>query len=174
MPIATMKESLVHELADLYDAEHRFLEGQQQMLAKASDPKLNKLLAKHIEETQVHIANLEDGFKTIGEAPKRQECDGSKGLVSEAQKMIEEAAVPEIRDLFISSSAAKAEAYEINSYEGLIAEAEALGLTKLVTVLNKNLRQENRMFEALEKAEPALVTKTARATGEAPAGAGRK
>ena len=36
MPITPLDEKFVHELADIYDAEHRFLKGQEEMLAAAT------------------------------------------------------------------------------------------------------------------------------------------
>jgi hypothetical protein len=38
MPIANMQGLAVHELCKLYDAEYRFLEGQEEMAQMASGP----------------------------------------------------------------------------------------------------------------------------------------
>jgi cysteine synthase B len=40
MSISSLEEKFVHELGDIYDAEHRFLEAQQQMVKQASDDSL--------------------------------------------------------------------------------------------------------------------------------------
>ena len=40
MPITNSKEKFVHELADMYDAEHQFLEAMGKMRDMASDQKL--------------------------------------------------------------------------------------------------------------------------------------
>ncbi len=37
MPIANMQELFLHELAEIYDAEHTFLLGQEVMVQGASD-----------------------------------------------------------------------------------------------------------------------------------------
>ena len=39
MPMKSTREMFVHELADLYDAEHQFLEAMEKMHEKASDEK---------------------------------------------------------------------------------------------------------------------------------------
>ena len=49
MPIKDSREKFEHELADIYDAEHQFLEAQDVMLTNATDPKLKSLIEQHIE-----------------------------------------------------------------------------------------------------------------------------
>ena len=44
MPITNLQEKFLHELADIYDAEHRFLEAQQQMLEEASAQELQGMI----------------------------------------------------------------------------------------------------------------------------------
>jgi ferritin-like metal-binding protein YciE len=166
MPLTTMKETFVHELEDAYDAEHQFLEAQRQMAEKAAEPTLLKGLQKHIIETEQQIKILEQVFAELGESPQRQPCDGAKGLISEAQKMMEEAGVEEIRDSLIGSAAAKAESYEVNAYTGMVTSAELMGQPKVARLLQKNLRQEERMQAALEKREEPLLRRAMKATGE--------
>src|SRR3954452_8014221 len=45
----TAQEMFQHKLGDIYDAEHRFLMGQREMLTKATDPQLQGLIMQHIE-----------------------------------------------------------------------------------------------------------------------------
>ena len=52
MPITNLQEKFLYELADIYDAEHRFLEAQQQMLEEASGQELQGMIQTHIEQTQ--------------------------------------------------------------------------------------------------------------------------
>src|SRR5437762_2265889 len=123
MPISTAQEKFVHELADLYDAEHQFLEGQRQMQQKASDEKLRTMIRQHIGQTEEQIKNLEQVFGVLGEEPKRQPCSGAKGLVEEAAKVMDEAEKDELRDALIGGAAAKVEHYEMVSYADLITGA---------------------------------------------------
>lgn len=59
MAITTMQELFIDELGDIYDAEHRFLEGQQEMAQKATDQDLRSAIQEHIEQTRQHIRKLE-------------------------------------------------------------------------------------------------------------------
>ena len=44
MPITNSKEKFVHELADMYDAEHQFLEAMRKMRERATSVKLQTML----------------------------------------------------------------------------------------------------------------------------------
>jgi ferritin-like metal-binding protein YciE len=161
MPIKSTREKFVHELADLYDAEHQFLEAQHMMHAKATDVKLKTMIKEHIAESEQQVKNLERVFGTLGEPPKRQHCDGAEGIVSEGKKAIGEAATPEMRDTFIAGGATKAEHYEMVSYADLIAAATLLKLRQAIPLLEKNREQEVRTARRLERASPRLLKQVA-------------
>jgi len=155
-----MQEMFVHELGDIYDAEHQFLEGQQKMLEAATLPKLKTMITNHIAQTEQHIANLEQVFQLLGETAERVPCAGARGLVTEASKLIRETeAVPEIRDYAIAGCAEKVEHYEILSYKGLISAATQMGNQDVVALFRRNLAQEEQTAQLIEKNEPELLTR---------------
>jgi ferritin-like metal-binding protein YciE len=60
MPIANTQELFAHELAEIYDAEHQFVEGQQEMIQNATDESLKGAIQDHLEQTRQHavVASL--------------------------------------------------------------------------------------------------------------------
>ena len=58
MPITNPREKFVHELADVYDAEHQFLEAMQKMRDNATDEKLKAMIEGHMAETQEQITKV--------------------------------------------------------------------------------------------------------------------
>jgi ferritin-like metal-binding protein YciE len=157
MPITNPREKFVHELADVYDAEHQFLEAMQKMHDNASDEKLKAMLEEHMAETQQQIENVEEVFSSIGEQPKRQHCSGAEGIIEEGSKAMQEAATDEIRDQFIVGGATKAEHYEMVGYADLIEGAELLKLRKAVKLLTENRGQEVRTARKLERTSLRLA-----------------
>ncbi len=77
---------LLHDLGDIYDAEHRFLEGQQRMVQEATDQRLRRAIQEHTEQTQQQSQNLDQAFRELGQEPRRQPCGASIGLVREAKR----------------------------------------------------------------------------------------
>src|SRR5690349_468683 len=98
------------------------------MLQNATDKRLKEMITVHIDQTKGQIQNLEQVFQTLGEQPKREMCDGAKGIVTEGQKLLRETSgAPQIRDCAIAAAASKVEHYEISSYRGLITAADLMG-----------------------------------------------
>ena len=157
MPITNSREKFVHELADIYDAEHQFLEAMQTMHDNAMDDKLRTMLEEHMAETRDQIGKLEEVFSSIDEQPKRQPCSGAKGIIEEGSKAMEEAATDELRDQFIVGGATKAEHYEMVSYADLIEGAEMLKMRKAVKLLTENREQEVKTARRLERTSPRLA-----------------
>lgn len=156
MPITTAQQKFAHELADIYDAEHRFLDAMGKMRRRATDEKLQTMLEEHMQQTEQQIQNLEQVFAEAGEGPRRQECMGAKGLVDEGSRMIDESGTDEIRDAVIAGAAAKAEHYEMASYADLIDGAEMLKMRKAVKLLTENRDQEVATARKLERLAPKL------------------
>ena len=161
--ISNTQEKFLHELGDIYDAEQQFLKGQQEMLQQASDPTLKQMLERHIGESEGQVQVLEQVFEALGEKPKRETCAAAKGLVTEAQKVLKEAQSAELRDCLIGGSAAKVEHYEIASYRGLIIGAQQMGQDQVVTLLEKNLQQEEQTAQKVEQSAPLLLQKAMQA-----------
>jgi ferritin-like metal-binding protein YciE len=158
MAIKNLNEKFIHELGDIYDAEHRFLEAQQEMLSQANNPTVKTMLQEHIEQTEQQIKNLEQAYSTLGEKPKRVKCDAAAGLVSEGQKTMKEAAGnPAILDCVIAGAAAKVEHYEIASYRGLIEGARIMGQDQVLQLLQQNLQQEEQTAKRVEQNVPQLL-----------------
>ena len=163
MTITNTHQKFIHELGDVYDAEHRFLEGTRELAQHASDQQLKSSLQEHIGQTQQQIQNLEQVFQQLGEQPNREACDAAIGLVREAQKNLKEAEAPELRDCLIAGAASKVEHYEIASYRGLIVGAQQMGQPELVNLLQQNLQQEEQTAQTLEQSAPQLVQKAQQA-----------
>jgi|SRR5215208_6984252 len=159
MPISNMQELAVHELCELYDAEHRFVEGQEEMVQMASDQDLQSSIQQHLEQTRQHIQNLEQVFGQLGEEPRRETNAVAQGLVSEAQEGIQEAQSDAIRDCAIVTAVIKVEHFEMGSYRGLITGAEQMGQQEVVNLLNENLRQEEETAQIAEQSAPELIQK---------------
>jgi ferritin-like metal-binding protein YciE len=160
MAINSLQDKFIHELRDIYDAEHQFLEGQQLMLQNAKDQKLQSMITTHISQTQQHIRNLEQAFQLLGQKAQRQTCDGAKGIVTEGKKLMEETkGMDALQDTAIAGAADKVEHYEIASYRGLIQGAQLMNQPQLVQLLQANLQQEEQTSQLIESSAPQLLQK---------------
>ena len=159
MPITNLQEKFLYELADIYDAEHRFLEAQQQMLEEASGQELQGMIQTHIEQTQQQIQNLEQVYEQMGQQPERVRCEVAQGLVAEGQEGMQEAQSGPLRDTMIASTQLKVEHYEVASYRGLLTVARQLGQSEVTGMLLQNLQQEEQTALLVEQSTPMLLQK---------------
>lgn len=157
MAINTLEEKFVHELGDIYDAEHRFLEAQEEMIRQASSQQLQMQIQEHIRQTQQQIDNLNKVHSLLNLRPERVKCDAATGLVVEGQKGMREAGNASIRDCLIAGAAAKVEHYEIASYRGLIMGAQQMGNQEVLQLLQANLQQEEQTAQKVEQSIPLLL-----------------
>ena len=159
MAITTANEIFVHELGDIFDAEHRFEKGQHDLLKHTTDTSLKEAIHMHAEQTKQQIDTLHKAFEILGLPSRGVQCQTAEALVSEGHDMLKEIEVPAVRDVAIASAAARIEHYEIASYRGLVAMTRAMGQEAVAGLLEKNLRQEEQTAQALERMLPLLLQK---------------
>ncbi len=166
MAIKNLNEKFLHGIGDIYDAEHQFLEAQQEMLPQANSTTVKTLLEQHIRETEQQITVLEQVFEALGESPEREKCAAAAGIVKENEKTLSEVSGnPALVDLAISGGSSKVEHYEIANYRMLITGAEQMGHTEIARLLQKNLQQEEATAQKIESSAPALFQQAMAAEG---------
>ena len=158
MPITTLDEKFAYELGSIYDAEHHFLQGQQEMLEQATDSTLRIMLETHIAETQQQIMNLEQAFGELGQAPQRITCQASASLVEDARRLLAEVGGnPQIMDTVMITAQAKVEHFEMACYRGLVMGAEMMGQSEVARLLQQNLQQEEATAQLVEQSAHTLL-----------------
>lgn len=172
MAITTADQQLTHELSDIFDAEHRFLQGQHEMLQHAADARLKEMIQEHITQSEHQVKNLERVFQSLGTPREYLVCEPAQGLVAEAKKTMSEAETDELRDVLIAGAADKVEHYEIASYRALVTAARLMGQREIASLLEENLRQEEETSHRLEMAATDLQQKAL--GGAAPRGSAAK
>jgi|SRR3954451_11682200 ferritin-like metal-binding protein YciE len=152
---------------DVYDAEHRFLEEQQEMAQQATDQNLQSAIEYHIDQTREHIQNLEQVFGRLDQEPQREECDAAEGIVSETREGLQRAQNDLIRDCVICAAIAKTEHYEIATYRTLITGTQLIERDdireEVISLLEQNLRQEEETALAAKRSARELLQKAEKA-----------
>jgi len=156
-----MKELLVHEIQDIYHAEKQLLKALPKVAKKASSPELKEALEKHLKETEGHIERLEEVFEKLGEKPKTEVCHAMKGLIEEADELLEQKNENEILDAALIGAAQKVEHYEIASYGTIIEWAKNLGEKEVADILGKTLEEEEKTDQLLTDLARRNVNKKA-------------
>lgn len=147
--INSLRDLLVDELMDLYNAESQLVKALPKMAKAASHEDLKEGFEQHLEETRGHIDRLDRAFKILGAKAKSKTCHAMKGLVEEGAEAIEEEAPDAIRDAKLIGAAQRVEHYEIAAYGTARAFAETLGETKVADLLQETLDEEGETDKKL-------------------------
>jgi ferritin-like metal-binding protein YciE len=166
MPISNAQELFVHELGEIYDAEHRFIVGQQEMAEHATDESLKEAIQEHLEQTEKHAANVERVFTELGREAQRETNEAARGLVSEAQEGIQQAQSDALRDGAIVSAVIKVEHFEMGSYRSLLTAANLMGQTEIERLLRENMQEEEETARIAEQSAEELLQKAMQEGGQ--------
>jgi ferritin-like metal-binding protein YciE len=137
------------ELKDIYWAEKALTKGIPKMIENASSEELVEALKNHLKETEVHVERLEKVFESYGQKAEAEQCEAMKGLLEEAEEIMEECEAGVMCDAGIIAAAQKIEHYEIASYGTLRQFAETLGLIEAAALLQDTLEEEKNADKIL-------------------------
>jgi len=146
---ANLRESLVDEIKDLYNAEKQIVKALPKMVKGATSDELREAFESHLEETENQVTRLERVFELLDEKPRGKHCAGMAGILEEGSDILQEDAEDVVMDAMLIAGAQKVEHYEITAYGTAIAWAEALGLSEVAQVLGESLAEEKAADEKL-------------------------
>jgi len=138
------------ELQDIF-TQHRVETGNQiQRLQKAADLLSIELEKSRIEEKEGILDKGKEAVKSILSMNTTATNKAMEGLIEQGQETIGRlAGNEEEADLALSAEAQLIEEFEILSYQALCAIAEKTGHSDVKELLQQNLEEEKKAFEAV-------------------------
>src|SRR4249920_1141334 len=157
-------DELFHDtLKDIYFAEKKILSTLPKMARAAHSEELRAAFEKHRQETEGHVARLEQVFGVIEKKPQGKTCAAIVGITDEGAEIMEEYKGSPALDAGLLGAAQAVEHYEISRYGTLIAWAEELGLDDAVSLLEETLEEEEATDEALTEIAKTAINQQAQA-----------
>lgn len=163
----TLNDVFQDTVKDIYSSEQQLLKAMPKMQETAQNPKLKQAIGTHIEQTREHVSRIEQVAKKLSFDPGGVVCQGTMGLVKEAEEHIQEFGGSAAGDAAIIACAQKNEHYEIANYGTAITWAEQLGLDEdAIALLEETLQEEEETDDLLtqiaeEEVNPAAVSGSA-------------
>jgi ferritin-like metal-binding protein YciE len=160
-PIKTLDDLFVHQLQDIYYAEHQIIKNLPTMAEKASNAELKAAFQHHLSETKNQVTRLEQVFQKHGLTPKGVTCPAIDGILAEASEIISDSGEPEVRDAAMLAAAQAVEHYEIARYGTLVAFAHQLGRRDCAQLLGETLEEEKAADKKLTSIAEGNVNRKA-------------
>ncbi len=153
----SLRDVLIEELRDLYDAEKQLVKALPKMAKAAGNEDLRTAFENHLEETKGHVQRLEQAFELLEEKAKSKPCEAMKGLIAEGSETMEEDFSEPLLDSAIICAAQKVEHYEIAGYGTVAAWSRALGLENVAELLEQTLEEEKAADEKLTEVAGGII-----------------
>lgn len=160
---SNLRDALVDEIKDIYNAEKQLIKALPKMAKGATSEELREAFESHLEETENQIARLERVFELLDEKPRGKHCAGMAGIIEEGNDTLQEDMEDAVMDACLIAGAQRVEHYEISAYGTAIAWAEALELTEVAEVLNESLAEEKAADEKLSALAESGINEAATA-----------
>ena len=156
--VNSLRELLVEELRDIYDAEKRLTKALPKISKASSHDELKSAIDAHLEETREHVTRLEQAFDALDTPARAKTCAAMKGLIEEGDEHAGEDYADEgLKDAAIIGSAQRVEHYEIAAYGTAIAHAKLLELDDVVALLESTLEEEKAADSKLTEIAESVV-----------------
>jgi ferritin-like metal-binding protein YciE len=155
MSIFTMEEFrslddlFLYQIEDLFDAENRIVKALPKIIDAANTPELKQAFDQHLSESHDHVDRLRAIFTQLGRKPEGETCEAMKGLLREAEGMIEARGDAAVKDAALIAAAQRIEHYEIAGYGTARSLALHLGHTDAARLLQTTLEEEIRADRTL-------------------------
>lgn len=146
----SLQELFVHELKDLYNAEHQLAKALPKMAKAATHSQLKQAFEHHLQQTEEHIQRLEQVFSILGSTKGNVHCKAMEGLVEEGSELLKEEPSP-VLDAALIGAAQKMEHYEICSYGTLATFAKQLGHDEVLKLLKLTIDEEEKTDKLLTR-----------------------
>src|SRR2546423_1477498 len=166
MPLGSLKDLYIDELADLYDAETQMIRTLPRLVEAARAPELRDVLRKHCDESRLHLERLELIFTHWGERRRSRPCAGLAGIVQEADERLDEEATDDARDAAIIGVAQRIEHYEMAAYGCARTYARRLNRPDEARLLQETLDEEGRADRRLTEIAEAHINDDARSEAD--------
>ncbi len=151
MKLESLRDLLIEQLQDLYDAEKRITKALPKMMKAASSSELKAAFEKHLKETEGQVTRLEQVFEHLGEKARKKTCKAMQGLIEEGEETIKEDAEAEVKDAALIAAAQRVEHYEMAGYGTVRAYAKLLKETAIVELLEQTYAEEKATDESLSE-----------------------
>ena len=138
----SLNDLFLVQLHDLYDAELRLVDAFPSLIDAAYNPDLKQALVNHQQETQHHVQRLQQVFEELDVDLVRENCEAMKGLINEANEVIEADGDHAVKDAALIAAAQRVEHYEIAGYGTARAFATRLNLPRIAALLQETLDEE--------------------------------
>jgi ferritin-like metal-binding protein YciE len=148
----SIQDLFVHELRGVYTMEQKLVDALDEMATNATDQELSDAFADHRNETDVHVARIQQVFQEMDVPVEGREYPIVEALDRERRTVESTVNDDDLLTLFYIGAGMKTEQIELTTYDNLLRMADRLDMgDHVVDPLEQNCDSEKRARKKLKK-----------------------
>jgi ferritin-like metal-binding protein YciE len=147
----TLKDLLVEQTRDLYNAESQYRSILPSMLASATDEELRKELTEIVDLVEANISWLEHACTHLNVDPSGVTCEAMRGLIRETRDTVSKYGDPYVIDAALIANAQRIAHYQIAGYGTARQFAKVLGEDRVADIFGDLVRHAGNVDQRLTK-----------------------
>jgi len=157
----TPQEALNFKLGATLTMERKVLEVLDDNIEHAQDEKVKALLRSHRDESERHVANVEEAFGMLDWEVDDSPCPAIDGLEKEGKATVKKAD-DALVDSVILQGALEVEHHELGVYENLLINIKAMGRDDVARLLHQNFESEQDALDKVRRLQAEVAETTPR------------
>lgn len=146
------RELFEHELAAINDSEQKFAEALGKIVPDLHSAKVQELLGKYHTTTQGQVKRLQEIFRLIKVAPRRDTSEAADGLIAEFANYVgAETPSPATYDACACNMVSRMASHHATAYKQLNGLANASNTNTCAILLYDSQTEERDMVQNLDR-----------------------
>jgi ferritin-like metal-binding protein YciE len=147
----TLKDLLIEQTRDLYNAETQYRAMLPAMLSSATDEELRKEITDITELVDANLSWLEHACTHLNVEPAGVTCEAMRGLIREARDTVGKYGDPYVIDAALIANAQRIAHYQIAGYGTARQFAKVLGEDRVADIFGDLVRHAGNVDQRLTK-----------------------
>jgi ferritin-like metal-binding protein YciE len=156
LKLSTPEEAYKTKLGAALTMENEVLKILESNIKSAQDEQVKELFDHHHDETEQHVANIEEAFQALGWDVDKAACPAIEGIRAEG-KANATRTDDAIVDTVLLQGAVETEHHEIGVYENLIINARAMDREDVAKILERNIEQEKHTLDEVKSMQEKVA-----------------
>ena len=151
MALHTLKDLLIEQLRDLYNAETQYQAILPSMLSSAADGELRDALGGVIEQVDANLSWPNQACSLLAIEPSGVSCEAMRGLIRETRATLSEPGDPYVIDAALIANSQRIAHYQIAGYGTARQFARVLGEDRVSDILGALAAQAGEADQRLTR-----------------------
>ena len=148
-PMINLNDLMEEQLREIFDGEKRLVKALNEILEKASHPKLRETIMEYKQSCDDNVLRLKQAFNLLFTQKRGERCIVMCAMLEEAGGLMERSMELTVMDAGIITALQHIMHYKMAGYGAISNYATTVGLYEVAGLVHKNLDEEKKVDKEL-------------------------